>query len=47
MLINYEKIIQNLLDIKQGNVLQAQELGIADIDQYLRFKQSNFNLILF
>ena len=33
MLINYEKIIQNLLDIKQGNVLQAQELGIADIDQ--------------
>ena len=46
MLINYEKIIQNLLDIKQGNVLQAQELGIADIDQYLRFKQSNFNLIL-
>lgn len=46
MLINYESVLSKLNDVREGRIKEGLRLGIPDIDEYIRFKPSNFNIIL-
>lgn len=46
MLINYEKVTAHLQDIRTGKIKEGLSLGIPEIDEYFRFKHSEFNIIL-
>jgi len=46
MLINYEKVTAHLQDIRTGKIKEGLILGVPEIDEYFRFKPSNFNIIL-
>jgi len=46
-MIAQAKNIQNkILDIKYGRIKQGLKLGIPQIDEHLRYKQGNFNLVI-
>ena len=45
-MIAQAKQIQNkILDIKYGRVKEGLGIDIPEIDEYIRYKQGNFNLI--
>lgn len=46
MLIDYAKVVLKLDDVRQGKVREGLKLGIPQIDEYLRFKPANFNVVL-
>jgi len=46
MIVNSSNIFKKLLDIKHGRVKEGLKIGIPDIDEYLRYKQGNFNLLI-
>lgn len=46
MLIDYKKQIEHLKQIRKGNVKEGMRLGLNEIDEYFRFKPTNFNVIL-
>ena len=46
MLINYEKVIGHLDKIRIGEIKEGLSLGVPEIDEYIRFKPQNFNVIL-
>lgn len=46
MLINYEKVTEHLQNIRTGKIKEGLTLGIPEIDDFLRFKPQNFNVIL-
>ena len=46
MLINYEKVIGHLNKIRIGEIKEGLSLGVPEIDDYIRFKPQNFNVIL-
>jgi len=46
MLINLEKTYEHLNKIRTGQIKEGLKLGINEIDQFLRFKYGNFNVIL-
>jgi hypothetical protein len=46
MIANSSSIFKKLLDIKHGRVKQGLKIGVPDIDEYLRYKQGNFNLLI-
>ena len=46
MLINYEKVTAHLQDIRTGKIKEGLTLGVPEIDDYFRFKHSDFNIIL-
>lgn len=46
MLINYEKVTAHLQDIRTGKIKEGLTLGIPEIDDFIRFKPKNFNVIL-
>jgi len=46
MLINYEKVTAHLQDIRTGKIKEGLSLGVPEIDEYFRFKHSEFNIIL-
>lgn len=46
MIIKFEEVVQYLKDIRTGKIKEGEKLGVPLIDQYLRFKKSNFNVIL-
>jgi archaellum biogenesis ATPase FlaH len=46
MIINSSEIFKRLLDIKHGRVKEGLKIGVPDIDEYLRYKQGNFNLLI-
>jgi len=46
MLINYEKVTAHLQDIRTGKIKEGLTLGVPEIDEYFRFKHSEFNIIL-
>ena len=46
-MIAQTKTIQNkILDIKYGRVKEGLGIGIPEIDEYIRYKQGNFNLLI-
>tara|TARA_R110002050_G_scaffold81827_4_gene175147 strand:+ start:3383 stop:4294 length:912 start_codon:yes stop_codon:yes gene_type:complete len=46
MLINYEKVTAHLDKIRKGEIKEGLSLGFPEIDDFLRFKPQNFNVIL-
>ena len=40
------KIYDKLLDIKHGRVKEGLKIGLPEIDEFVRFKQGNFNLLI-
>jgi hypothetical protein len=46
MLIDYNKEIDKLNEVRLGNVKEGLALGHREIDEWFRFKPSNFNVIL-
>ena len=46
MIIDFSKLRQKVNDIRIGNIKEGLKIDIPDIDQYLRFKPANFNVIL-
>ncbi len=46
MLINYEEELNKLNKIRKGETTEGYKLGIPEIDEFLRFKKGNFNVIL-
>ena len=46
MLINYEKVTEHLQNIRTGKIKEGLGLGFPEIDQFIRFKPQNFNVIL-
>ena len=46
MLIDYNKELNILKQIRTGKIKQGYALGIPEIDKYIVFKPSNFNIIL-
>lgn len=46
MLINLNEQIQKLKDVKAGRIKEGERLGIPKIDEYMRFKKGNLNVIL-
>lgn len=46
MIVNSSNIFKKLLDIKHGRVKEGLKIGVPDIDEYIRYKQGNFNLLI-
>lgn len=46
MLINYREQIEHLQQIRKGNVKEGMKIDMPEIDEYLRFKPTNFNVVL-
>lgn len=46
MTINYPETIEKLRQIRNGSIKEGLKLDIPDIDEHIRFKPSNFNVIL-
>ena len=46
MLAEINKLQENILDIKYGRVKEGLKIGVTEIDEHLRFKQGNFNIII-
>lgn len=46
MIINYNEQLEKLRQIRNGSIKEGLRLDIPDIDEHIRFKYSNFNVIL-
>jgi len=46
MLIDYKQQIEHLKEIRKGSIKEGAKYGLPEIDEYIRFKPSNFNVIL-
>jgi hypothetical protein len=46
MLSNLSHLEKKILDVKYGRVKQGLKIGVPEIDEHIRFKSNNFNLIL-
>ena len=46
MITQSNKIKNKILDIKFGRVKEGLGIGIPEIDEYIRYKQGNFNLLI-
>jgi energy-coupling factor transporter ATP-binding protein EcfA2 len=46
MLINLNEVKDKLNKIRTGEITEGKKVGIPEIDNYIRFKEGNFNVIL-
>jgi hypothetical protein len=46
MLIDYKKQLDIIQSIRKGKLKEGLKLDIPEIDEYIRFKPSNFNIVL-
>lgn len=46
MILDPYELFNRLLDIKHGRIKEGLKMGIPEIDEYLRYKQGNFNLLI-
>ena len=46
MIANKESLKSQILDLKYGRVKQGLKIGADTLDEYFRYKQGNFNLIV-
>ena len=46
MIATTDNIKEKIFDIKEGRIQEGLKIGIPDIDEYIRFKQGNFNLVI-
>lgn len=45
-LVNYSEVVNTLQDIRSGKIKEGEGLGIPMFDEYIRFKEGNFNVVL-
>lgn len=46
MIANVDILEKGILDIKYGRVKEGLKIGVPEIDEHIRFKQCNFNIII-
>jgi len=46
MLINYKDQLDIIRNIRSGKLKEGLKLDIPELDEYIRFKTSNFNIVL-
>lgn len=46
MIAQSKELKDKILDIKHGKVKEGLKIGVPQIDEYLRYKQGNFNIII-
>jgi hypothetical protein len=46
MIVDIEKELETLKQIRKGNIREGLKLDIPEIDEYFRFKPTNINVIL-
>ena len=46
MITQAQTIKERILDIKHGRVKEGLKIDIKEMDEYLRFKHGNFNLLI-
>lgn len=46
MLIEFQNLKDKLIDIRSGKIKEGEKINVPQIDDYLRFKEGNFNVIL-
>lgn len=46
MLVDFKQEIQKIRDIRDKKISEGLRLDIPDIDEHIRFKRGNFNVIL-
>ena len=46
MIVNFNKEIEKLQQIRSGKLKEGLRLGIPELDEHFRFKYTNFNVIL-
>ena len=47
MIINFQEVVSHLQDIRSGKIKEGEGIGVEGIDEYIRFKEGNFNVVLF
>ena len=45
-LINFSEVTKTLQDIRSGKIKEGERLGVPEIDEHIRFKEGNFNVVL-
>ena len=43
---NTNNLRERILDIKNGKIKEGLKIDITEIDEYLRFKHGNFNMLI-
>ena len=46
MIAQSNKIQENILDIKYGRIQQGLKIGVEEMDEFIQFKQGNFNIVI-
>jgi len=46
MLVDFNKQVKLINDIKSGKICEGLSLGVPEIDEYYRYKNGNFNIVL-
>ena len=46
MIAQSNKIQENILDIKYGRIQQGLKIGVDEMDEFIQFKQGNFNIVI-
>tara|TARA_R100001163_G_scaffold11614_4_gene10631 strand:- start:14682 stop:15596 length:915 start_codon:yes stop_codon:yes gene_type:complete len=46
MIIEFENLKDKLKDIRTGKIKEGEKIDVQQIDEYLRFKEGNFNVVL-
>lgn len=46
MIANQTELLNKILDVKNGKVVEGLRIGVPDIDEYVRYKQGNFNILI-
>jgi len=46
MLIEFQNLKDKLKDIRSGKIKEGEKINVQEIDEYFRFKEGNFNVVL-
>ena len=46
MILEFNQLKNKLNDIRTGKIKEAEKIGVPAIDDYIRFKYGNFNVVL-
>ena len=46
MIAKANDLRERILDIKHGRIKEGLKIGIKEVDEYLRFKHGNFNILI-
>ncbi len=46
MIIDFKQIVSRLDKVRSGEIKEGEKIDVPEIDEYLRYKESNFNVVL-